>query len=215
MNAIAGAPKPGFILGHMIDGRSRLTSIDLVGKVTDLKNSRTFNETLHVDYTNAKIIANYTNDADAALGSLTGAMNALHPLGVAWLELELASSTTSFKKAVDELGVAPTEGAETKLTRIGTRPVWSWGEESRIAIEKDEFAVASYKNASQLEFLVDAFTDEIGGVKVPKKVTIKSLDQPLYRYELKTMKMNVSGKVQASAVSMTDASVREWVGLVR
>ena len=98
---------------------------------------------------------------------------------------------------------------------MGSTVLWAWGEGNILGIKKGEFAVASYRSSAQLEFQVQAFTDEVGGVRIPKKVTLRSGDQSLFVYELKSVKMNSAGKREGSSAGMDDPGVREWVGLVR
>ena len=171
------------------------------------------------------MLAIYTNEKGEVLGQKFSKISETAPLGLGWIELALDSNPARIKSALAALQLEPTENPETKITRIGTRVMWTWGKENSLSFLKDEFLISDLlmgvgKEAEQTrEFLVQEFSAASNGIRLPRIVRIKKGGQDVFQYELKSFKANVSVKEIAGAsgyLTSDHAGVfKEWVELVR
>ncbi len=217
-SAWAYVPPAGFVLGHTVSQRSGLKSIEWTAKVTDLNSKSVFKEALRIDFQSGKVTAIYSSPSDEPLGSIQTSIASLHRLGKFWLGISLDPSMSRVKEALLELNVLPAEGEEAKLGRSKGKPVWFWGNESRIEFEKDEFNPISYQggaDATSDGVFFDGFAIASAKAKAPKLVRVRTQTFDTYQFELKSIKTDSPLKEKMQASTLQQAAVKEWVSLVR
>lgn len=199
-----------------IQPRSGLRSIEWMAKVTDLKANFVFQENLWIDFENGKVGAVYLSPLNEPLGSLQTTLASLGDFGKFWLSIGLDPSITRTRKAMQELKVAPAPGEEASLGRIGTRVVWSWGDEARVFFEKDEFQPAQYQKGPGTDVLLfQSYAIASDKARIPKSVVFRTGGQDRYLFELKAVKVDLPLKEKSAHGSLPVSALKEWVSLVR
>ncbi len=216
----AATPIPAsFVLNHALKNHEGLKSILVEGKITDLRSSETFRETLKIDFLSGKVSVSYHGGAqDESWGGFDTQLKSVHRLGKFWLGLGLDPNGARFKDALSELNLVPKENEETKLSRIGTQVTWSYGDDSEVDFLKDEFVPVHYrseKGAGADEVFISDFVPTDLDLKVPKKLMVKLKDKDAYRFELTDFKVNQTVIKGQQSHPVTQATAKEWLMLVR
>jgi len=176
------------------------------------------------------------------LGAIVTRLQDLHPLGRAWIGIGMDPYGNRVQATVEDLGVAPREVAadeekpaassdaksdvfpktplpdtsEVKLGRIGTTPVWQWGNGPNVLkILKDGFVFAGYQTPDEdLEVL--EFTSKPGAIRLPQKVSaVQHASSSEFIYELKSFKINATHRSTPALTPIQSPVVQAWVNLVR
>lgn len=218
-SSLAYTPPNGFILNQLFRERSSLKELYLEGKITDLKSNAVVKEKLSLDFQTGKLVSIYLSPNDEVLGSYEADLKNTHRLGKFWIGVALDSNGARFKKALEELDAIPRERSVAILSRIGTKVVWSWGEDTHIDFYKDEFLAARFQSGSAQtldEIFIKEYSSPSAAIRIPKVVSIRSQGQDQFRYELKAMKVNTPSKLTASSeTTPASPTVQEWTNLVR
>jgi|GEM_PF-2913109 len=175
------------------------------------------------------------------LGAIVTRLQDLHPLGRAWIGIGMDPYGNRVQATVEDLGVAPRETAtaeekpaasgaksdvfpktplpdtsEVKLGRIGTTPVWQWGNgPNLLKILKDGFVFAGYQTPDEDLEVLD-FTNKPGSVRFPKKVSAtQHASSSEFIYELKSFKVNATHRSTPALTPIQSPVVQAWVNLVR
>ena len=218
-------PPTTFIVGHMTKERPKIHSLEIEGRVIQMNARWSGKETLKLDFSLNRMLAIYTNEKGEVLGQKVSKITDVAPLGLAWIELGTETNFMKAKTALNDLRLDLSDNPEARLTREGTKVMWTWGKENNISVLKDEFLIADLKIGvgeaveKQSEYQVQEFSASNGGLRLPKVVRIKKAGKDLYQYELKTFKVNGAVKEVASAAHNFSPDragpFKEWVELVR
>jgi hypothetical protein len=216
--ASAYVPPVSFIISEAMKSHESIKTIVMEGKITDLRNQMVLNEVLRIDFTSGHLSASYSSDKTPE-GSYDSTMSGIHRLGKFWITLGMDPSSVRFRQALSELNAMPTEKTEAKLWRVGSTVTWMWGEAPVVQFVKDDFLPADYLSGgagpSGQEILINEYTSSASSTRVPKTVFIKFQGKEVYRFDVKSVKINQALKLQASGNTLKSSMAKDWVTLVR
>jgi hypothetical protein len=138
------------------------------------------------------------------------------------ITLALEPNQNRFKQALHELGVTPTEKTETKLSRNNGVVTWMWGDNPKIELIKDEFLPSRYVmdegGSNAQEVTINEYTGASStAFRIPKLIWIKLQGKELFRYDMKSTKINQKLKWSndKALTSVKSQSAKDWTSLVR
>jgi hypothetical protein len=216
--AMAYVPPASFILTHALKDRKGLSSVEWSAKVTQLKSQAVFKENLRVDFASGRIQIQYLSPNDEVLGGIHTTLNELHGLGKVWLLIGMDPNSARVRNALTEMSLLPKLDTEARLTREGSRVAWTWGSGALIHFLKDEFYPISYESGSAPtddQIVFESFASTGAQVHVPKSVKIRAESIDAYRFDLKSVKVDVASKTNYPQGPINSIAVKEWVSLVR
>jgi hypothetical protein len=204
-----------YILNKMVKGHEHVRTIEMEGKISDVKNQVTFHEVTHIDFASGKIHSLYTNEAGEVLSEKNSKLLESHPLGLAWFGLAGDSNVNQVQTILAQLGITAKDDSKVSLTRIQMRPVFEIGETATVKIDKDEFLFSGYQNDAKDALEVETFSTG-GAVKLPKTITFKKMDVVIFTYELKAFKLNTPFKnnQKNAVVRAVSPAIQSWNDLV-
>jgi hypothetical protein len=221
-------------LSEALKTHSDIKTIVLEGTITDLRNQTAVRETLRIDFATGRMSAAYFNGAEP-VGIYENHVKDVHRLGKFWINLAMDPNHVRFHEALRELNAVPVETSEAeatdittdktdlkngvKLLRVGSHIAWSWGPDPVIAFIEDEFLPLEYQTGmgttSNEGILLNEYTSSSSDTRVPKTVLIRLQGKDIYRYEVKSVKLNQTLKFNNAVVALKSPIAKDWVTLVR
>jgi hypothetical protein len=219
VSALAYVPPVSFILSEASKSHETVKTLVMEGKITDLRSNTAIREVLRLDFTTGRLSAAYFTENEPE-GVYDSTVKDIHRLGKFWITLGMDPSQARFKQALQELNALPSnEKTEAKLWRIGNNVTWLWGEDPAVQFFKDDFLPAAYATGgvgpTGQEIAVAEYTSSASSVRVPKTVSIKFQGKEIYRYEVKSVKLNQTLKFNQAASPLKSVIAKDWVTLVR
>ena len=218
VSAQAYIPPASFILSEALKTHDDIKTVIMEGSVTDLRNQTTVREVLRVDFASGRLSAAYFNGTEP-VGVYESHVKDVHRLGKFWINLAMDPNRARFHEALQELNAVPDENTEVKLSRLGNHVTWTWGTDPVIAFIEDEFLPLEYQTGigspNNEGILLSEYTSSSSDTRVPKSVFVKIQGKEVYRYEVKSVKLNQTLKFTASATALKSPIAKDWVALVR
>jgi hypothetical protein len=210
----AYSPPAPFVVSRSIRERKGLRSVEWGGKVTDQRTKSVFKESMRIDFASGKIGLQYFSPSDEPLGGVQTDLGSLSKLGRFWLTVTLDPNIQRVRAALEALGVLPGEETETRLQRIDANVAWSYGDAAKILFLKDEFRPLAYLGTEE-RVVFESFLLSGKALQVPKAVRIGPSTGEWYRFELKSVKVDVPQKGSWATTPVEAPQVKEWISLVR
>jgi hypothetical protein len=232
--ARAYIPPASFILSEALKTHEHVKTLVLDGSITDLRNQTAVREILRIDFATGRLSGAYFNGTES-VGTFESHVKDVHRLGKFWINLAMDPSHVRFYEALRELNAVPEETPETqtvdktsdqtavkngvRLIRVGPHIAWSWGTDPVIAFIEDEFLPLEYQTGmgttSNEGILLSDYTSSSSDTRVPKTVLIRLQGKDIYRYDVKSVKLNQTLKFNGAPTALKSPIAKDWVTLVR
>jgi hypothetical protein len=210
----AYSPPAHFVLSRSIKERKGLRSVEWGGKITDQRTKTVFKESMRIDFASGRVVLQYFTPSDEPMGGMQTDLGSLSKLGRFWLTVTLDPNSQRVRAALEALGVLPGEETETRLQRIDANVAWSYGDAAKILFLKDEFRPLAYLGTEE-RVVFESYLLSGKSLQVPKSVRIGPSTGEWYRFELKSVKVDVPQKGAWPTTPVEAPQVKEWISLVR
>lgn len=208
-------PPADFIIEQMHQNRSELKNLDMTLRVMDLVNQVEFKETVYLQFSTGRGFVQTFTPRDERLSASPFELSTLHGVGAFWLVLSMDTSWPRVKEVLNTLKIHPSFKTKPELGRVDGKAVWYWSETNRVDVLKDEFVPIRFEDRENRVTATVKDLIHVGALNFPKNMEITVNSTLQYRVELKSIKVNTSGKQTfPPQQEAANDNVKRWLTLV-